>query len=106
MIQIKSRICRYAIQKAENGSISKFLSKLKEFDLNEYIKVIKFNELKVSSIQFQLPSYKSYFGIKEIMESELDFLKATMLSKFMALVTKYSYMLIKEIAKDSKFLKK
>lgn len=45
-------------------------------DLNEYIRVIKFDELKVPSVPFQIPSSKTYFGIKEMMESELDFLKS------------------------------
>ncbi len=43
-------------------SFSKFLSKLDDFDLNEYIKVIKFDELKVPSVPFQIPSSKTYFG--------------------------------------------
>ena len=49
--------------------------------MNEYIKVIKFDELKVPSVPFQIPSSKTYFGIKEMMGSELDFLKSTVLSK-------------------------
>lgn len=88
------------------GSISNFLTKLNEFDLNEYIKVIKFDELKVPSVPFQLPSSKSYSGIKEMMESELDFLKATVLSKSAEPVTMYSDMPMKEMAKDPDFPKK
>ena len=41
-----------------------------------------------------------------MMESELDFLKATVLSKSMAPVTMYSDMPIKEMAKDPEFPKK
>ena len=89
-----------------NDSVSEFLSKLDEFDLNEYIKVIRFDELKVPTIPFQLPSSKSYFGLKEMMESELDFLKATVLSKSNAPVTMYSDMPMKEMAKDPEFPKK
>ncbi|MGN0107628.1 MAG: hypothetical protein ACI4A5_08030, partial [Hominilimicola sp.] len=48
-------------------SISKFLTKLDEFDLNEYIKAIRFDELKVPSVPFQLPTSKTYFGLKEMM---------------------------------------
>ena len=57
----------------KTDSISKFLTKLDEFDLNEYIKTIRFDELKVPSVPFQLPSSKTYFGLTEMMESELDF---------------------------------
>lgn len=93
-------------EQEDRDSVSKFLSKLDEFDLNEYIKVIKFEELKVPSVPFQLPSSKTYFGIKEMMESELDFLKATVLSKSTAPVTMYSDMPLKEMAKDPDFPKK
>lgn len=91
---------------AGNDSVAKFLNKLDAFDLNEYIKVIHFDELKVPTMPFQLPSSKTYFGITEMMESELDFLKATVLSKSMAPVTMYSDMPIKEMAKDPDFPKK
>ena len=87
-------------------SISKFLTKLDEFDLNEYIKAIHFGELKVPSLPFQLPTSKTYFGLKEMMESELDFLKATVLSKSMAPVIMYSDMPMSEMAKDPEFPKK
>ena len=104
--KIKSWLLEQPVPEAENYSVSKFLNKLDEFDLNEYIKVIKFDELKVPSVPFQLPSSKTYFGIKEMMQSELDFLKATVLSKSMAPVTMYSDMPMKEMAKDPEFPKK
>ena len=104
--KIKSWLLKQPVQKAESNSVSKFLSKLDDFDLNEYIKVIKFDELKVPSVPFQLPSSKTYFGIKEMMESELDFLKSTVLSKSSAPVIMYSDMPMKEMAKDPEFPKK
>ena len=104
--KIKSWLLKQPVQKAEDNSVSKFLSKLDDFDLNEYIKVIKFDELKVPSVPFQIPSPKTYFGIKEMMESELDFLKSTVLSKSSAPVIMYSDMPMKEMAKDPEFPKK
>lgn len=104
--KIKSWLLEQPVQKAESDSISEFLSKLDDFDLNEYIKVIKFDELKVPSVPFQIPSSRTYFGIKEMMESELDFLKATVLSKSMLPVTMYSDMPMEEMAKDPEFPKK
>ena len=95
--QIKSWLLKQPVQKAEGNSVSKFLSKLDDFDLNEYIKVIKFDELKVPSVPFQIPSSKTYFGIKEMMGSELDFLKSTVLSKSSAPVIMYSDMPMKEM---------
>ena len=58
-----------------------FLSKLDEFDLNEFIRSIHFDELKVPSVPFQLPTSKNYYGINEMCEGTLDFFKATVLSK-------------------------
>lgn len=58
-----------------------FLSKLDEFDLNEFIRSIHFDELKVPSVPFQLPTSKNYYGIDEMCEGTLDFFKATVLSK-------------------------
>lgn len=104
--KIKSWLLKQPVQKAESNSVSKFLGKLDDFDLNEYIKVIKFDELKVPSVPFQIPSSKTYFGIKEMMESELDFLKSTVLSKSSAPVIMYSDMPMKEMAKDPEFPKK
>ena len=104
--KIKSWLLKQPVQKAEGNSVSKFLSKLDDFDLNEYIRVIKFDDLKVPSVPFQIPSSKTYFGIKEMMESELDFLKSTVLSKSSAPVIMYSDMPMKEMAKDPEFPKK
>lgn len=86
--------------------ISNFLTKLNSFDLNEFIKAIHFDEMKVPSFPFQLPTSKTYFGLKEMMDSELDFLKATVLSKSMAPVIMYSDMPMAEMAKDAEFPKK
>ena len=103
---LKNWLLKREKHEAVNDRVAEFLIKLDEFDLNEYIKVIHFNELKVPSLPFQIPSSKTYFGIKEMMESELDFLKATVLSKSMAPVIMYSDMPMKEMAKDNEFPKK
>lgn len=83
-----------------------FLKKLDAFDLNEYIRAIHFDELKVPSVPFQLPTSKSYFGLKQMMDSELDFLKATVLSKSSEPVIMYSDMPMEEMAKDPEFPEK
>ena len=104
--KIKSWLVKEKPQNPGTDTVGGFLNKLDKFDLNEYIKVIKFDELKVPTVPFQLPSSKTYFGIEEMKESELDFLKATVLSKSMSPVTMYSDMPLKEMAKDSDFSKK
>ena len=85
------------------SGVSDFLAKLDAFDLNEYIKVIHFDEMKVPSLPFQLPTSKVYHGLEEMMASELDFLKATVLSKSQKPVTMYSDVPMTEMAKDPEF---
>lgn len=88
------------------NTISTFLSKIDDFDLNEYIKAIHFDEMKVPTVPFQIPSSRTCSGLKEMMEAELDFMKATVLSKSMEPVTMYSDMPLEEMAKDPEFPKK
>ena len=78
----------------EQQSLSHFLQKL-----DDYIRVIHFNELKIPTAPFQFPGSKNYFGLKEMMNSELDFLKATILSKSQEDVIMYSDMPIEEMAR-------
>ena len=63
-------------------------------------------ELKVPTLPFQLPTSRMYYGLQEMMASELDFLKATVLSKSTEPVTLYSDMPMAEMAKDPEFPKK
>ncbi len=94
-------------QDPKGDSVFDFLAKLDDFNLNEYIKAIHFDELKVPiSMPFSLPTSKTYLGLKEMMASELDFLKATVLSKSSAPVIMYSDMPMGEMAKDPEFPKK
>ncbi|MBQ8261954.1 MAG: helix-turn-helix transcriptional regulator [Lachnospiraceae bacterium] len=67
--------------KKKESPVLPFLYKLDEFDLNEFIRSIRFDELKVPSVPFQLPTAKNYYGIEEMCEGTLDFFKATVLSK-------------------------
>ena len=92
-------------QKPENP-IAKFLTALNSFDLNEYIKAIRFDELKVPSVPFQLPTTKNYYGIEEMKSGELDFLKATALSKSKHSVFMCSDMQMDDMADDAEFSKK
>ena len=90
----------------EKNYLTSFLEKLDQFNLDEYIRAIHFDKLKVPSTLFQLPISKSYFGLKEMMDSELDFLKATIFSKSKEPVIMYSDMPMGEMAKDPDFPKK
>ena len=90
----------------DNQYVNDFLNNLDNFDLNEYIKAIKFDELKVPNIPFYKPVSKSYYGIEEMKKGELDFFKATVFSKATEPVFMCSDMPMEDMAKDVDFGKK
>lgn len=91
--------------KPENPT-EKFLTALNSFDLNEYIKAIRFDDLKVPSLPFQMPTTKTYYGVEAMKNAELDFFKATSLSKSKNSVFMYNDMRIDDMANDADFSKK
>lgn len=102
------RIKRWLLEpgREKESGVTHFLEQLDQFDLNEYIKAIHFDEWKVPpAIPFRLSTSKSYTGLKNMMEAELDFLKDTVLSKSMDPVIMYSDMPLEEMAKDPEFPK-
>ena len=90
----------------QNGDISSFLKQLDAFDLNEYIRSIHFDRLKVPAAPFQLPLSKTYYGLEEMCAGELDFLKATVLGKSTDPVFMCSDMPMDDMAADENFKKK
>ena len=85
--------------------IENFLTNLDNFNLNDYIKAIKFDELKIPNIPFYITKTKNYYGLEEMKKGELDFFKGTVLTKnknvFMC-----SDMPMEDMAKDIEFGKK
>ena len=90
----------------EEKNIDHFLKKLNNFDLNDYIKAIKFDELKIPNIPFYRAKSKTYYGIEEMKQGELDFFKATVLSKSKEDIFMCSDMPMEDMAKDVDFGKK
>ena len=86
--------------------IDDFLNNLDNFDLNEYIKAIHFDEMKVPTIPFYKATSKTYYGIEEMKKGELDFFKATVLSKNNEPVFMCSDMPMEDMAQDVEFGKK
>lgn len=86
--------------------IESFLHKLNDFDLEEYIKVIKFDKLKVPNFPLYPTLSRTYYGLKKMKQGELDFFKSTVLSKSMEDVFMYSNMPMDDMAKDMDFNKK
>ena len=88
------------------SQVSDFLHNLDSFNLDDYIKVIKFDELKVPSIPFYKAKTKHYYGIEEMKQGELSFFKGTVLSKSKEDIFMCSDMPMEDMAKDIDFGKK
>lgn len=86
--------------------ISGFLQKMDEFNLDDYIRAIHFDSFKVPKVPFQLPVSRQYYGLKEMREGELDFLKHIVLSKSMKPLHLCCDMPVEDMAQDQEFAKK
>ena len=89
-----------------DDKIEKFLNNMDNFDLNDYIKAIKFDELKIPFVPFYHIKNKNYYGLEEMKKGELDFFKAVVLSKNKDDVFMCSDMPMEDMAKDVDFGKK
>ncbi len=83
-----------------------FLHNLDSFNLDDYIKVIKFDELKIPSIPFYKAKTKHYYGLEEMKQGELNFFKSTVLSKSKEDIFMCSDMPMEDMAEDIEFGKK
>ena len=102
-------VIRYLLSSAgpeTPGNLGQFLQKLDEFDLDEYIRVIRFNEMRLPTAPIQFPASRVYTGLKELMNAQLDFLRTTVLSRSRMPVTLYSDMPMTEMSQDLEFPKK
>ena len=92
--------------KIAKSQISVFLHNLDSFNLDDYIKVIKFDKLKVPNIPFYKAKTKNYYGIEEMKKGELNFFKGTVLSKSKEDIFMCSDMPMEDMAEDILFGKK
>ena len=71
------RLARWLLngEAGQPDSTFSFLEKLDEFDLNDYIRAVRFDQLKVPTVPFQLPSSKVHYGLENFRQALLDFLK-------------------------------
>lgn len=87
-------------------SLSRFLTSVDQFDLNAYIKRIHFDELKVPTMPFSFHIKKDYYGLEEMRQGELDFLKASVLAPAKEPIYMYSDMPMEDLAEGEDFMKK
>ena len=86
--------------------IDNFFKKLDDFDLNNYIKAIKFDKLIVPTLPKILFKTKKYYGIDGYRDSQLEVLKQITFSKNPGDIFWYSDMPMEKISKDLKFTKR
>ena len=83
-----------------------FLIELDKFDLNDYLKKVHFDEIKVPTVPISLVRGRTAAGIEAMKKAELDFYKATVLGKSKEPIWVYSDFPIEEFSKDADFAKK
>ena len=92
--------------KNSKNYINGFLNNLDDFNLNDFIKAIKFDKLKVPTIPFYKTKSKHYYGIEEMKKGEIDFFKNTIFSKESNDIFMCSDMPMEDMAEDINFGKK
>ena len=91
---------------SKNMGVERFLTSLDGFDLNEYIKAIRYDELQVPTMPLVIPTSKTYYGVQQMREAELEFLKVTATARNARTVTMFSDMSMTELASDAEFAKR
>ena len=95
---------KYIEQK--KNEIDSFIKKLDSFDLNYYIKAIKFDKLFTPTFPKFKSKSKVYYGIDGYKDAQLEVLKLSAFLKSKDNIFWYSNMPMIEVSKDLKFTKK
>ena len=82
------------------------LHRIDSFDYEEFSQFLDLEGIELPPYPFQIPVTRNYTGIQQIMEAELDFIRATIASSSTDPVTIYSDMPVSELSDDPKFTKK
>ena len=83
--------------------INSFLQKLDDFNLEDYISAIHFDDVKIPTIPFHTPSSHFFYGLDGMKEAELHFMRETALSNTKDSVISYCDMPISKMAHDPDF---
>ncbi len=84
-------------------AVRNFLTKLDEFDLNDYMKRVHFDKVKTITSPIKPSGGKQYYGLEGMKQAELTFLRKTVLSSSTEDVWEYSNLPMEEPAADPKF---
>ena len=87
-------------------NVDNFIKKLDNFDLNDYIKSIKFDKLFTPTLPKLKTKSKCYYGLDGYKDAQLEVLKQSAFFKSKEDIFWYSNMPMIEASKDLKFTKK
>jgi hypothetical protein len=90
----------------DDYNIDSFIKKLDEFDLNDYIKAIKFDKLFTPTFPKIKTKSKLYYGLDGFKDAQLEVLKQSAFFKSKDDIFWYSNMPMVEASKDLSFTKK
>lgn len=90
----------------DTSPIQQFLAEVDEFNLDDYMRGIHFDNIRIPTTPFAIPSSRNYYGLKGMKQAELDFLKATVLSRSKKPVYMYSDMPMENMGQDDDFKRK
>lgn len=94
------------LEKPQNMQMGNFLQKIDDFNLDEFIRVIHFDEMKIPTLPVHFPTTTTYYGLEDMRKAELDFFKITATSKSSEPIFMCSDMPMTEMADDMDFNKK
>ena len=80
---LKSAIIRWLGSNEEpcaRNPIGGFLEKLDHFNLDDYIRAVNLDDVKLLTLPNELPNVKLYSGKEGMFDGEIDFIRATLLS--------------------------
>lgn len=86
--------------------VGELLSSIDDFNLDDYVKSIGYDTLKVPTAPFTIASSKNYCGAQGRMKAEIDFLKAVATNKGSKTFTMFCNMDMDELAEDAQFTKR
>lgn len=106
--EVFNELYKFLTNNSKNSKnyINDFLNNLDDFNLNDFIKAIKFDKLKVPTIPFYKTKSKHYYGIEGMKKGEIDFFKNTIFSKENNDIFMCSDMPMEDMAEDINFGKK
>lgn len=97
-------LCTYQSAEDENA-IGSLLSRLSSFDLADFTRSLRFDDVEFPSPIPRVRSVKTYTGLKEMAKGEMDFLKLTLLSDSSEDVIFYSDMPMASMSCDESYSK-